>query len=195
MTEREALLHAIRLEPHEDTPRLVYADWLDEHGDAADRAHAEQIRVQIEFSAHRIELPWRHPTIAGITGSVSRGFVAQLELTVQLYQTHGADLFRQHPITSVSLTDKEPSHESDGTFGWESAARNFSWGLKHRLPIVLLEALMRHPLCLATHGLRFATAVEALLAASEIAVNLGRKLNGFPPLPLTSRAPHKNPSA
>ena len=60
MTEREALLHAIRLEPDEDTPRLVYADWLDEHGDEADRAHAEQIRVQIEFPAERIEVPWHY---------------------------------------------------------------------------------------------------------------------------------------
>jgi uncharacterized protein (TIGR02996 family) len=40
-----ALLQAIADAPEDDTPRLVYADWLDEHGDGA---RAEFIRVQIE---------------------------------------------------------------------------------------------------------------------------------------------------
>lgn len=43
MNEAAAMLAAIRETPDEDTPRLAYADWLDEHGDA-DRA--EFIRVQ-----------------------------------------------------------------------------------------------------------------------------------------------------
>jgi uncharacterized protein (TIGR02996 family) len=43
MNEAAALLAAIRESPDEDTPRLAYADWLDEHGDP-DRA--EFIRVQ-----------------------------------------------------------------------------------------------------------------------------------------------------
>lgn len=34
MSDREALLAAIRLHPDEDTPRLVFADWLDEHGES-----------------------------------------------------------------------------------------------------------------------------------------------------------------
>jgi uncharacterized protein (TIGR02996 family) len=47
MTDREALLQAILENPDDDAPRLVYADWLDEHGDA-DRA--EFIRVQCELA-------------------------------------------------------------------------------------------------------------------------------------------------
>lgn len=43
MTHDEAFLHAIREAPDDDTPRLVYADWLDEHGRAA---RAELIRLQ-----------------------------------------------------------------------------------------------------------------------------------------------------
>jgi uncharacterized protein (TIGR02996 family) len=43
MTDREALLRAVIENPDDDAPRLVYADWLDEHGDP-DRA--EFIRVQ-----------------------------------------------------------------------------------------------------------------------------------------------------
>jgi uncharacterized protein (TIGR02996 family) len=51
MTHDEAFLQAIIENPDDDTPRLVYADWLDEHGDA-DRA--EFIRVQ----CLQASLPW-----------------------------------------------------------------------------------------------------------------------------------------
>jgi uncharacterized protein (TIGR02996 family) len=54
-TDERALLAAIIAHPDEDTPRLVYADWLDEHADSLPKkrratacAKAEQIRVQIE---------------------------------------------------------------------------------------------------------------------------------------------------
>src|SRR5437867_4475006 len=43
----DAFLQAILDAPDDDTPRLVYADWLDEHGDSP---RAEFIRVQIERS-------------------------------------------------------------------------------------------------------------------------------------------------
>ena len=46
MNERASFLHAIELHRHDDTPRLVFADWLDEHGHCdRDRATAEFIRV------------------------------------------------------------------------------------------------------------------------------------------------------
>ncbi len=45
MTDRDALLRAIINHPDEDTPRLVYADWLDEHGEAK---RAACIRAQVE---------------------------------------------------------------------------------------------------------------------------------------------------
>jgi uncharacterized protein (TIGR02996 family) len=45
MTHDEAFLEAIREQPDDDGPRLVYADWLDDHGQP-DRA--EFIRVQCE---------------------------------------------------------------------------------------------------------------------------------------------------
>jgi uncharacterized protein (TIGR02996 family) len=43
----EAFLQAIIDAPEDDTPRLVYADWLDEHGDPE---RAEFIRVQCELA-------------------------------------------------------------------------------------------------------------------------------------------------
>src|SRR5947208_3614108 len=47
MSTETDLLRAIRDNPDEDTPRLMYADYLDEEGFAA---RAEFIRVQIERS-------------------------------------------------------------------------------------------------------------------------------------------------
>ncbi len=49
MSDRAALLTAICATPDDDTARLVYADWLDEHGEAKRAAH---IRAQIE--SHRL---------------------------------------------------------------------------------------------------------------------------------------------
>lgn len=55
MTDREALLAAIRQFPDDDTPRLVFADWLDECAPAKPRRkgrdHAAFIRAQIESGA------------------------------------------------------------------------------------------------------------------------------------------------
>jgi len=47
MSEADALLAAIRQAPDDDAPRLIYADWLDEHGQPE---RAEFIRVQIELA-------------------------------------------------------------------------------------------------------------------------------------------------
>src|SRR5215203_2415404 len=45
MSDESALLAAILANPDEDTPRLVYADWLQENGQPE---RAEFIRLQIE---------------------------------------------------------------------------------------------------------------------------------------------------
>ncbi len=39
MSEEQAFLDAIAASPFDDTPRLVYADWLDEHGEPAKAAY------------------------------------------------------------------------------------------------------------------------------------------------------------
>lgn len=46
MSEREAFLQAIRHDPEDDTPRLIFADWLEEHGDP----QGEFIRIQCELA-------------------------------------------------------------------------------------------------------------------------------------------------
>src|SRR4051794_40021842 len=59
MTAGKALLGEILDHPDDDLPRLVYADWLDEHGDPG---RAEFIRVQIE----RARLPEDDPRRADL---------------------------------------------------------------------------------------------------------------------------------
>jgi uncharacterized protein (TIGR02996 family) len=54
-------LRPILERPGDDTPRLIYADYLEEHGDAAGRAHAEFIRVQCEMAATAKHPPATHP--------------------------------------------------------------------------------------------------------------------------------------
>jgi uncharacterized protein (TIGR02996 family) len=46
MSDEKALLAAIWEHPYEDTPRLMYADWLDEQGGESNTARAELIRAQ-----------------------------------------------------------------------------------------------------------------------------------------------------
>jgi uncharacterized protein (TIGR02996 family) len=50
MSDAPALLEAIRAAPDDDAPRLVYADWLDEHGQPE---RAEFIRVQCELARRK----------------------------------------------------------------------------------------------------------------------------------------------
>jgi uncharacterized protein (TIGR02996 family) len=58
MTDTEAaLLRAIAAHPDEDTPRLIYADYLDELGDPSAVARAEFIRLEVRVA----RLPARNP--------------------------------------------------------------------------------------------------------------------------------------
>jgi uncharacterized protein (TIGR02996 family) len=56
--EVRAFLEDVREHPEDDTPRLILADWLDDYGDAADRARAELIRVQCTLAR-----PGRSPAL------------------------------------------------------------------------------------------------------------------------------------
>lgn len=57
MSERDALYRAVCSNPHDNTPRLVLADYLEEYGEPE---RAEFIRVQIELSMY-VESPEPHP--------------------------------------------------------------------------------------------------------------------------------------
>ncbi|MBM3981394.1 MAG: TIGR02996 domain-containing protein [Planctomycetes bacterium] len=64
MSDRDALFAAIVAHPDDDTPRLMYADWLDEHAPdatpspaAGPSARAEYIRAQCRLARHPYDDP------------------------------------------------------------------------------------------------------------------------------------------
>jgi uncharacterized protein (TIGR02996 family) len=58
MTDSDALLAAIVARPHDDLPRLVYADFLDETGEGE---RADFARVQVELHRRGVVLPYGAP--------------------------------------------------------------------------------------------------------------------------------------
>jgi uncharacterized protein (TIGR02996 family) len=60
MNDRDALLHAIGEHPEEDTPRLMYADWLEENGEPE---RADFVRNQVELGRPGISAAEKHPFV------------------------------------------------------------------------------------------------------------------------------------
>lgn len=120
MTSDEAFLDDIIAHPEDDVPRLVYADWLDDH-DQPERA--EFIRVQCERAGlgrvgpkvARLELraqelldahasDWLEPLgLVRDEARFERGFVAEVKLPPPEFLDRAADLMRRAPITSLRL--------------------------------------------------------------------------------------------
>jgi uncharacterized protein (TIGR02996 family) len=117
----ETFLHAIREAPEDDTPRLVYADWLDEH-DQPERA--EFIRAQIHMtrlsphSRRRAALLRRTRELLAAHGDVwrqslpkwarrrcqfQRGFVAHVTCTALQFIKHGEALMCAAPVRSLRI--------------------------------------------------------------------------------------------
>src|SRR5215210_4229484 len=124
MSDEDALLRAIAATPEDDLPRLVYADWLDEH-DQPERA--EFVRLQCELAAMpaadptRPFLTWRHkhflrtrvpewlrelPRWPGVGwGDFERGLVTEVHADdAAALARHGSRAFRAQPVETVRLT-------------------------------------------------------------------------------------------
>ena len=129
MSDEHALLRAIVAHSDEDTPRLAYADWLDEHGIAA---RAAFVRGQIELARlkddtmHRREVAfrcrqlldahedeWLEPGDAFVLDwHWSRGFVETFTTSPGDLDVQDAALFRTHPFRRLWLW--ELSGSADG---------------------------------------------------------------------------------
>jgi uncharacterized protein (TIGR02996 family) len=125
MTPDDAFLADIIQSPDDDGPRLIYADWLDDHGQA-DRA--DFIRVQIELA----RLPQGDPRMPGLKarerallkeheqewlGSLvqltqdcvfRRGLVEAISIRADTFLLHGEDLLRAAPVREARLGDAWP---------------------------------------------------------------------------------------
>jgi uncharacterized protein (TIGR02996 family) len=122
-TTGDALLAAILADPEDDTARLVYADWLQEHGEA-DRAAF--IRTQIEYAraepfgrearaaedlAHDL-LNTNAENWKAWTDTVrdrvldlrfERGFVTHIDAEPGAFLGHAEEIFANHPVRSLRL--------------------------------------------------------------------------------------------
>jgi uncharacterized protein (TIGR02996 family) len=120
MSRDDAFLQAILAAPEDDTPRLVYADWLDENGRPE---RAEFIRAQIELA----RLPEDDPRREGLQereralhrahedawlGEVGkllsvpvfrRGFVERGAIGARQFLTNAERLFRLAPVRHLKL--------------------------------------------------------------------------------------------
>jgi uncharacterized protein (TIGR02996 family) len=190
MSDRDGLMAAILDRPTDETPRLVFADWCDDHGD--------------EGWAYLIRSGGDHPTVcppgspadvyfypgpaAGTTYTVklaegirdvsfvvTRGFVDEVRLPLAAFLEHAPALFAAHPLTRVVLTDREPNDygppADDCRFGWLPEDHRIDPG-----PAVLPRAIHQ---ALADNDkgdgiLRWATRDAALAALSAAAVAYGR---------------------
>jgi len=123
MTDEQGLLRAIREDPADLTPRLIYADWLDEHGDPA---RAEFIRLQCLRSQEGITAPneferrdreeellrdnrarWlaELPPLWGITWSeFGHGFVESVHAySFRAFQRQAAQIRSRIPLLGLTL--------------------------------------------------------------------------------------------
>jgi uncharacterized protein (TIGR02996 family) len=121
MNQHEAFLADIREHPDDDTTRLVFADWLDDNGQA-DRA--EFIRIQCRLETLPPEAPQRRALENRDTDLLTlheeqwlgppapqleewtwrRGFVEEVTLTATASLAPVAGLFARHPVRRLNLT-------------------------------------------------------------------------------------------
>jgi uncharacterized protein (TIGR02996 family) len=133
VTDRDALYAAVLAAPDDDTPRLVYADYLDDTGVRAAGIRARFIRNQVALA--RAE-PWsaeyddlqratapveRHYSrewagvVVGDAGPVrfDRGFVGHLACKAGWFVEHGPRLFASHPVRQLTVDDLYAPEEWD----------------------------------------------------------------------------------
>jgi uncharacterized protein (TIGR02996 family) len=123
MTHADAFLHDILAHPDDDAPRLIFADWLEEQGDAKSVARAEFIRIQCALAAgnlpqqRRAELYGRQRHIVDTWGKewvrpirrlvqsweFHRGFIDDVTMWAHTFLDRAGQLFCRAPIRYVSL--------------------------------------------------------------------------------------------
>ena len=122
MSDREPFLRAIQEAPDDDTPRLVYADWLEENGDP-DRA--EFVRVQCDLARRGLDDP-RYPELAAreydllaahrkewskplrpYSGNFTfeRGFADRMTFAMRKFLDHAPAVFALEPVWHAKLRE------------------------------------------------------------------------------------------
>jgi len=104
MNAEHAFLQTILAHPNDDAPRLIYADWLEERGDAA---RAEFIRLQCAdrdpqrqrelLDCYKAE--WVPALFRQLYSyNFRRGFIEEITIEARMMLTCGEELFQSAPI-------------------------------------------------------------------------------------------------
>jgi uncharacterized protein (TIGR02996 family) len=196
MTHDEAFLQAILDEPDDDTPRLIYADWLEERGDP----RGEFIRLQCLIEKNKAGIHWLPAlrrrerellTQAHLWGLnwilllgknwkdkvvYRRGFVASIALSAHEFILHAQQIFRATPIQEVALSDLNPTRLMGSPEG-EMTDRGWYW-LRDTIPWQLQHGLFDHGMVPSPYerpvSQCFKTRKAALKLLSAICVAYGR---------------------
>lgn len=159
--DEQAFLGAICAQPDDDTVRLVYADWLEEHGHPA---RAAFIRGEVELAntppgtdaderrravlfLRRDELwkahgaKWLEPfSPFARKESFDRGFVQSVEVPANLFLQHAERWFAVTPLTRVKFTTCRIWDQVCGVYAWWTEPL-FKSPLLSRLERIDLEGL------------------------------------------------------
>lgn len=127
MTDRQALLASVLAAPDDDAPRLVYADWLEEHGGSELAAmirwqcHEERRGDVWPFGAGSFALGGKLQSPSWCIGvTLRRGFFESITCTAADWLAHGDAILAEHPVTEVRLTTL-PTYEwarENATLDW-----------------------------------------------------------------------------
>ena len=121
MTLHDAFLRDILASPHDNTVRLIYADWLEEQGDPASADRSAFIRVQLRLSEmtgtepdfeemrqrelrllREHERGWLGPVRPALRACVfRRGFVEEVTLSAAAFLEHAGVLLGREPVCRV----------------------------------------------------------------------------------------------
>jgi len=158
MTDRQALIHAIHHDPDDDAPRLILADWFEEHGEeeravlirrmvaaptyrlfwsktAKHTRHEHQEPVKairgLRTSAARIcQADWDFvPEVERVV--IRRGFVEAITIQAWPFLNLAGQLFARSPIQEVTLSDLRPSYSFDRPSLFEALVANFHFTGDH----------------------------------------------------------------
>jgi uncharacterized protein (TIGR02996 family) len=126
----DGFFHALQQDPDDNALRLVYADYLEDHGDMASSAHAELIRVQIELATlsplhrrvaeltarqnellDRWERVWLGSWTEVLDGwAFRRGLVEAVRADASVFLDHAADMFAEWPTLTVAKLMRAGGH-------------------------------------------------------------------------------------
>lgn len=191
MTTQDDLYQAILEDPFDDDLRLIYADFLEEHGQGEGAKFIrESLRTYELFKCPTLNGWWYDRSNKGYYLTPFRGINDFLSTTTEEFEKNVIPLFKQYPITWVCLTDKAPrqlevlsSSGNNRSFSWWWGDwGSEEWGSAFVIPIYLVRHRYPDPEIGRTRyccGHEISKAYDWL---SQLCVDFGRRCAGLPPL-------------